>query len=132
MSIPEIHARLTNTAIIFIAVVGIWALFLRLRNQPLNGSWFGAAVIGELLLIGQVAIGIYLYLGMGLGVALARPFLHMLYGIVAIVTMPAAYSYFSHLEDENIKTVAMAATCFFLWGILLRASQVAQYPGVVS
>lgn len=131
MSFLEIHARLTNSAILFIAVVGIWAAFLRFRNQPLNASWFGAAVVGELLLVAQVVIGVYLYLGMGLGAALPRPFLHVLYGIVAIVTLPAAYSYFSQLEDENVKTVVMAATCFFLWGILLRASQVAQYGGVI-
>lgn len=131
MSFLEIHARLTNSAILFIAVVGVWAAFLRFRNQPLNASWFGAAVVGELLLVGQVVIGVYLYLGMGLGAALPRPFLHILYGIVAIVTLPAAYGYFSQLEDENVKTVAMAATCFFLWGILLRASQVAQYGGVI-
>jgi hypothetical protein len=69
---------------------------------------------------------------MGLGAALPRPFLHILYGIVAILTMPAAYSYFSQLEDENVKTVAMAVTCLFLWGILLRATQVAQYFGAVG
>lgn len=127
MSLPVIHAGLSNTAVMFIAVIGVWALFLRFRNQPLNAGWFGAAVVGELLLIGEVAIGAYLYLGMGLGAALPRPFLHILYGIVAILTLPAAYSYFSQIEDENVKTVALAVTCFFLWGILLRATQVAQY-----
>ncbi len=132
MTLSEIHAQLTNTAIFFIAIIGVWAFFLRFRNQPLSGSWFGAAVIGELLLIAQVAIGVYLYLVMGLGAALPRPFLHMLYGVVAIITLPAAYSYFSQLEDENVKTVAMAATCLFLWGILLRASQVAQYGAALS
>ncbi|MEZ4675542.1 MAG: hypothetical protein R2932_15025 [Caldilineaceae bacterium] len=45
------------------------------------------------------------------------------------MTIPAAQSYFGQLEDENVKTVAMAAVCLFLWGILLRATQVAQYSG---
>ncbi|MCB0062997.1 MAG: hypothetical protein KDE19_12820 [Caldilineaceae bacterium] len=125
--LPDIHDRLTNSAVIFIAVIGVWAAFLRLRGQPLNASWFGAAIVGELLLVAQVLIGTYLYLGMGLGAVLPRPFLHILYGIVAIITLPAAYGYFGQLEDENVKTVALAATCFFLWGILLRAAQVAQF-----
>ena len=55
--------------------------------------------------------------------------MHILYGIVAVLTLPAAHSYFSQLEDEKVKTLAMAAACFFLWGIVLRASQVAQYAG---
>ncbi|MEZ4862243.1 MAG: hypothetical protein R3C14_13080 [Caldilineaceae bacterium] len=128
MSLPEIHARLANTATLFVAALGIWALFLRFRSRPLDSNWSGAAMIGEVLLLGQGLFGAYLYWVLGLGVALPRPFMHILYGIVAVVTIPAAYSYFGQLEDEKVKTVAMAAACLFLWGILLRASQVAQYP----
>lgn len=130
MSLAVIHAGLANTAAIFTAILGAWALFFRVRSRPLDSSWYGAAVIGELLLIGQVAIGTLLYL-QGLGVLLPRPFMHILYGIVAIITLPAAYSYFGNLEDENVKSLAMAFACFFLWGIVMRATGVAAYlpPG---
>ena len=75
-------------------------------------------------------LGIYLY-SQGTGAALPRPFLHILYGIVSIITLPAAYGYFNTLEDEKVKALAMAAACFFLWGIILRAGYVAQFapPG---
>jgi hypothetical protein len=46
-----------------------------------------------------------------------------------VICLPAAQSYFGNFEDENVKTLAMAATCAFLWGILLRASSVAQFVG---
>ncbi len=130
MSIIEIHNRLSSTATLFIAALGIWALYLRFRTKPLNSNWLGAAVIGELLLLAQSLIGIFLYT-QGAGTALPRPFLHMLYGIVSLITLPAAYSYFNTLEDDNVKTLAMAAACFFLWGIILRAAYVAQFalPG---
>ena len=131
MSLPEIHARLTDTATLFIAVVGLWALYLRIRSRPLDGNWIGAAVIGELLLIGQALLGTYLSLFMGLGVVLQRPFLHILYGIVAVITLPAAYGYFGQLEDENTKSVAMFVTCLFLWGILLPAAQSAYFPAPI-
>lgn len=130
MSLPEIHTRLADSATIFIAVLGIWALLSRLRARPLDSNWYGAAMIGELLLVAQVLVGVYLYYGIGLGVALPRPFMHILYGIVAIITLPAAQSYFGQLEDEKVKALAMAAVCFFLWGIVLRASHVAQYAGL--
>lgn len=132
MSIPEIHTRLADSATLFMAVLGLWALFLRLRSRPLDANWFGAAMIGELLLVAQTLLGVYLYYGVGLGVALPRPFMHILYGIVSVITLPAAQSYFGQLEDEKVKALAMAAACFFLWGIVLRASHVAQYAGPVS
>ncbi len=132
MSLIEIHARLTTTATLFIGFIGLWALFFRFRSRPLDASWYGAAMIGELLLVAQVLLGAYMYYGQGLSVALPRPFMHILYGIVSVITIPAAQSYFGQLEDEKVKAVAMAAACIFLWGILLRAAQVAQYPGPVT
>ena len=129
MSISEIHARLADSATIFVAVLGIWALLLRFRSRPLDTNWVGAAIIGELLLVAQGLLGAYLYYVAGAGAALPRPFMHILYGIVAVLTLPAAHSYFGQLEDEKVKTLAMAAACFFLWGIVLRASYVAQYAG---
>ena len=126
MPLNEIHSRLANTALIFIAILGIWALISRIRSKPLDGNWFGAAIIGELLIIGQAAIGTWIYL-QGMGAALPRPYLHILYGLVAVLALPAAYGYFSQLEDDNVQCIAMFVTCFFLWGILMRASNVAEF-----
>jgi hypothetical protein len=125
MPLPVIHDRLADTASLFIAFLGVWALVLAIRAQPLSSSWLGAAFIGELLLLVQAGLGVILYV-QGLGVVLPRPFMHILYGIVAIITLPAAYGYFGNLEDERTKSLAMAAICLFLWGILLRAGSVAE------
>ncbi|MFN8487186.1 MAG: hypothetical protein U0350_06300 [Caldilineaceae bacterium] len=126
MSLVEIHTRLSSTATLFTGALALWALFLRFRAKPLDGNWLGAAVIGEVVLLAQSLLGFYLYLQGG-GTALPRPFLHILYGIVSIITLPAAYGYFNTLDDENVKTLAMAAACIFLWGIILRASYVAEF-----
>jgi hypothetical protein len=131
MSFSLIHAGLANTAAYFIGALGLWALFLRIRTRPLEGAWLGAAIIGEVLIVVEALLGVYLYV-QGQDAALPRPLLHILYGVVAIITLPAAYGYFGNLEEDNVKTVAMGLVCFFLWGILLRAAQVAQYsvPGL--
>ena len=126
LSLVEIHTRLADTASLFVLALAVWAIILRVRNRPLEGNWIGAAVVGELLILAQSGLGAWLYL-QGLGGALPRPFLHILYGIVAIVTLPGAYSYFSNIEEENVKTVAMATACLFLWGVLSRAVMVAEY-----
>lgn len=124
MTIFEIHAGLSRTATYFLAVLAFWALLLRIRSQPLNSNWFGAAVIGEIVLIAQFIVGWLVFAQVGGGM-LPRPYLHILYGVVAVLTLPAGYSYFGRLDDEGVKTVAMAAVCFFLWGIVARAGAVA-------
>jgi CDP-diglyceride synthetase len=126
MSWVELHARLASTASLFVGILAIWALLLRIRGRDLSGAWLGAAVIGELLVIAQGLVGVYLYFS-GFSAALSRPFLHILYGIVAMITLPAAYGYFGQLEDERAKTLAMALVCAFLWGIMERASIVAHF-----
>jgi hypothetical protein len=128
MGLVQIHDGLADTAVLFVAALALWALALRITSRPLDGTWFGAAMIGEILIIAQGALGGILYLQGGSS-ALPRPFMHILYGVVALICLPAAQTYFGHLEDEKIKALAMAAVCAFLWGILLRASHVAQYPG---
>ena len=85
---------------------------------PLNG----AAVVAEVLLVVQFLVGSVLWLqGMQAG---PRPWIHILYGTVAIITLPAAYSYFGKLEDSKVQALAMTVACAFLWGIVQRAAQV--------
>ena len=123
----EVHRGLANASTLFVAVLAIWAIFLRLRSQPLDGSWLGAAIIGELLLLTQFGVGWILWFE-STGTALPRAWIHILYGIVAVITLPAAYLYFSKIQDTKVQTVAMAVACAFLWGIVLRASQVVFIP----
>lgn len=123
MLLPMIHQGLANAATWFIAILAIWAFVQFLRGQALDGNWFGAAVIGELLLVAQFVVGWLLYF-QGYGDVLVRPFMHILYGVVAVITLPAGYAYFNNIGRPKVQTLAMAAICAFLWGILLRASQV--------
>lgn len=123
MSTIFLHDRLAVTASWFILVLAIWALVQFIRNRPLDGAWMGAAVIAEGLIIAQALLGAYMYWVQGLGSGLDRGWLHMLYGVVALLTLPASWSYFGNIKDERVRTLAMSATTFFLWGIVARLSQ---------
>jgi hypothetical protein len=125
MTLIQLHTALASSATIFILAMAAWAFVLRFRSRPLDPAWYGAAVIGELLIVLQAAIGVIMYL-QGLGSVLPRPFIHILYGVVAVITLPGAYAYVGNFEDENLKTVMLALICLFLWGILRRAASVAQ------
>ena len=127
MPITQIHAGLANTASLFVAILSIWALFLAMRNRPLDGGWLGAAVIGELLLVAQFTLGWVLWFqgyGSVIPPILPRAWIHILYGAVAVITLPAAYAYFSSIKENRVQTLAMFAVCAFLWGIVARAGQV--------
>ena len=122
-----VHAGLARTGTLFFIALGAWAILQRLRSQPLDGGWYGAAVIAELLMVTQFAIGFYLYF-QGYGQDLPRPFVHILYASVSVVTLPTAYAYLSRMEDENIKSILLAIVCFFLMEVVIRASTVATTP----
>lgn len=119
MSIVEIHARLAYTCNYFLIALTFWSLYLWVRNQTLSGNWLGAAAIYEALVIFEGLLGGYLYT-QGYGAALERSWLHILYGINAVIILPAAYLFFNSIENERAKTLAMALACAFAWLMLQR------------
>jgi hypothetical protein len=122
MPIVLIHRGLANSASLFLAILTVWALVQFLRSRPLGASWYGAAVVAELLLLVQFVVGGVLWLqGVQPG---PRPWIHILYGTVAVITLPAAHSYFGKLEDSRVQALAMTLACAFLWGIVQRSGQV--------
>lgn len=120
-----IHAGLAQTGVFFFVALGVWALWSWFRSRPLTGSWYGAAAVGELLMVVEFGLGFWLY-GQGLGDNLPRAFVHILYGAVAIITLPAAYAYLSRLDDERSKALLFAIVSFFLMEVVIRARVVAQ------
>ncbi len=55
------HDRLSVTVMLFMAAAGLWGLFLYLRGNAMTGSFAGALVIGEALVIVQVLAGVLLF-----------------------------------------------------------------------
>ena len=123
-TLSDIHRGLAQSGILFFIALGVWAIWLRIRSRPLDSSWYGAAVIGEILMIAEFLLGWVLY-GQGMGGNLSRGFVHILYATVAVITLPAAYLYMGRLKDENVKTILFAIVSFFLMEVIIRARFVA-------
>jgi heme A synthase len=119
MSWIEIHRGLGNASTLFVAILAMWALYLSIRALPLTGGWFGAAVICEVLILVQAAVGGIMLLQ---GLRGLRPDIHILY---AIITLPAGYGYFSNIKDSRTQALGMAIVCAFLWEVTRRAGIVA-------
>lgn len=116
MSLSSIHDRLATAMLIFLAVAGIWGLASYFLKRGMSGSYWGVLATGELLILAQAITGIALWL------AGARPTrgIHLLYGAVALLTLPGYYAYTKGQDDPRTAR-AYGLICLFLVGISLRA-----------
>jgi hypothetical protein len=88
--LSEFHRLLANSIWLFFLLLGLWGLIRSFRQQPVDGSYFGALVIGELIFLLQGLLGAILYFT---GARPARDWQHILYGIFALVFLPGLFTY---------------------------------------
>lgn len=115
-----IHKALSNTVWLFFLAMGIWGVWRAIRKQGVDGSYLGACVIGEGLFYLQAILGSLLWLN-GNSASLARPGIHLLYGVFALVFPPFVYLVWLRGDDTNQAQWVMAFTMLFMFGIALRS-----------
>ena len=83
---------------VLLALWGIWRYF---RKQGVDSNYWGALVIGEILILVQGLLGAYLYL---IG---ARPerTIHILYGVVAALVIPGVYAYTKGDDQRRVMLI---------------------------
>ena len=114
--ITALHANLLFTILLVFGALTIWGLVEAARSRPPGALYLSALRIGELLLIAQALLGVALLAG---GLRPARPELHVVYAVVAVVTLPAAQRYVrDRTPRQQMLTYALA--CLFLCAIVLR------------
>lgn len=118
MSLIEIHGRLANTALIYAGVMAVWGLWRYFRKQNVSGNYWGALAIGEILFLAQALLGAYLYFS-GIG-NLAGRGMHILYGVVAVLVLPALFA-FTRGDEQRRVNLVYGAGLLFLIGILIRS-----------
>jgi apolipoprotein N-acyltransferase len=112
-----IHGRLSVTMLLFMLALGLWGLWNFLRGEGMTGSYWGGLAIGEGLVIVQGLLGVALYV---LGGAPSRGILHILYGVVSMISLPAAFS-FTRGRSTRYETLIYAIIALFLAGVSIRA-----------
>ncbi len=113
-----LHTGLSNTALLFLIALGVWGLWNFFRGEGVTGSYWGALAIGEGVVVFEAILGVALYLGGSPG--LARSWLHILYGIVAVICLPGAFS-FTRGRSTRYEVLIYAVVSLFLAGIVNRA-----------
>lgn len=117
MSLIDIHGRLANTALLYVALMGVWGLWRFFRRQGIDGSYWGALIIAEVLLAIQVILGFYLWIS-GTGF-LPRAAVHILYGIVSLLVVPGIFLY-TRGDDQRRAVLLYGVGFLFLIGVVIR------------
>lgn len=131
MSLSMIHGRLSITIVFFFLALSIWGFFnffkvyLKRRKESITGpisgvvssSYWGALVIGEILVILQGLLGSYLFI---IGAVPERGWFHVLYGVVMFLCIPATYVY-TKGQDTDREMLIYGAVMLFAFGIATRA-----------
>jgi heme A synthase len=113
----QIHARLANTVLLYSLVLGIWGLIRFFRKQPIDSSFWGALVLAEGLILVQGILGVILW---SLGLRPSRGAVHILYGVVSVLSLPAVYVY-TKGRDNRREMLLYGVVLLFLVAIAIRA-----------
>jgi len=115
-----LHDRLAVTVTMFTLLAGLWGLVAALRRRPVEPGYWGIAGVGEILILAQGLIGVLLYIG---GERPGRG-IHILYGAVTALALPALYAITRGRDDHRAQWV-YALLFFLLTALSLRAAATA-------
>ncbi len=116
-----VHDRLEIAFMLFMIVIGVWGCGLFFSNRQIGGDFWGALVIGEGLVLVEAIVGIILYIA---GYRPVRGWFHILYGVVALVSIPGAFA-FTRGRDQRFEALIYGLLGFFLMGIAMRTRSTA-------
>lgn len=117
MNIVIIHNRLSITILLYVIIVCLWGFWRYIRKASINGNYWGVLTIAEILILLQGVLGIVLYF---IGLQPARGGMHVLYGIVGALGIPAVYAFTKGRNDRKIILI-YAAVLFFNAVIFIRS-----------
>jgi hypothetical protein len=121
MSLPQIHSALANACLIFSLIIAGYGFLLYFRQLGVDSNFWGTLAAGELLFLAQAVLGVLLYAS---GLRVPRTWVHALYGIVLVITLPGAYG-LTRGRDSRREALIYAILGLFLAGITLRAMSTA-------
>ena len=120
MALQPLHGVLSRAIVLFAAAAGFYGLYLYFRKQAITPSYWGMIVVGNLTTLAQGAIGLL----MALSGAQAGEWVHILYGITALLWIPiinVINNQFNAGERNVRETLIVALVCLFEMGVGLRA-----------
>ncbi len=113
----SMHSRLLFTILLVFGVLMLWGIVDYLRGARTRDLYRALLAIGELLVVSEFVIGTLLLLN---GRQPARSAMHIVYGVVAVATVPLVYGAVRR-RDTRYEQLIYAFMCLFICAIILRA-----------
>ena len=111
----SLHGRAATALVLYYTAVGIWGLFLGIRNSGPTPGFRGAIAIAVIASVVQGALGFLVF-------AFVRPpndLLHVLYGFALALAMPLAASVVRDRAPRG-QSVALGFAALFTAGLAIR------------
>lgn len=115
MFLTDLHCRVGLAVVFFSFALGVWGVLAFLRGLGVSGSYFGALVIGEILILAQALVGVALLLTG----RFPLDGLHLLYGIVIPIAWGAVYVYTRGAQTHR-EMIIYGVMSFFVMGLAIR------------
>ncbi|GEM_PF-1020971 len=114
----SVHRTLFLAVALYLLICFIWGLLLVIRRRPISASYRGSLRLGEILIAVQAVVGLIVLL-MG-----TRPktWLHLAYGLVIVLALPAAETFGPQWWKGRRETLVVALGCLFAFGLAVRAA----------
>lgn len=114
-AVLSLHGRAATALVLYYTVVGLWGLFLGVRNSGPTPSFRGAIAIAVIASVAQGLLGAVVFL---LGNP-PRETLHILYGFALALAMPLAASMVRDRAPRG-QSVALGLAALFTAGLAIR------------
>jgi hypothetical protein len=114
-AVLSLHGRAATALVLYYTAVGLWGLFLGVRNSGPTPGFRGAIAIAVIASIVQGALGFAVYF-------LLRPppdALHILYGFALALAMPLAASLVRDRAPRG-QSIALGLASLFTAGLAIR------------
>ena len=124
--VVQLHEGLGSTSLYYFLILSVWGYVRFFRKQGIDSAYWGMLVIAELLILAECFLGAYLWLD---GYRPMRS-IHVLYGLILPLMIPAAYFYTKGRSSRSEILIYSTATIITV-GLIVRAIYTAQYalPG---
>ncbi|HZP97142.1 MAG TPA: hypothetical protein VFC31_12540 [Candidatus Limnocylindria bacterium] len=114
-AVLALHRQLATVLVLYYSAVGLWGLFLGVRDRAPTPGFRGGLVIAEIAAVAQGLFGVLVFL-------FVRPpsdSLHILYGFALALAMPLAAS-LTRDRTARGRSVALGLAALFAAGLAIR------------
>ena len=123
MTLSQVHDGLANASLIFSLIIAGYGLVRYFTGRGIDASFWGVLAAGELLYVLQAVLG---FLLLGGGLRPARTSVHILYGVILVLVIPALYAA-TRGRDGRRELLMYALLGLFMAGVSLRAMATATF-----